>query len=122
MNTTFIVLFVVFDLIVTAAVIGVVLRRRTLAAGGSGLDLRKVTELSREIERRTEEYLGANWSGDPATLPVAISSLLSQIESDVQARQVPIDRAQLRVIVGRLIEAKGLAKGHDVREAMQQVA
>ncbi len=51
-----------------------------------------------------------------------LSTLIGEIEADLRARELPLDRAQIRVLVGRVVEARGLAQGHDVREAMRQVA
>ena len=119
-----IALFVTFDILVTSTVLVVVLRRRRALAGldGAGLDPGKVADIRREVESRTREYLQANWSGDPSTLPVALTSLLDSLDADLRERGTPIERMQLRIMVGRVIEAGGMAKGHDVREAMRLVA
>lgn len=122
MNTGLVALFVVVDVVATAAIVLFVLRRRGLTLATASSQLKRITDLSREIEQRTENALRTQWSGDPSTLPLVLSGLLGEIEADLRARELPLDRAQLRVLIGRVIEAKGLAKGHDVREALKQVA
>ncbi len=122
MNIGLVALFVVVDVVATIAIILFVLRRRGLTLATAGSQLKRITEVSREIEQRTENALRTQWSGDPSTLPLVLSGLVSEIEADLRARELPLDRAQLRVLIGRVIEARGLAQGHDVREAMKQVA
>lgn len=122
MNTGLVVLFVLVDIVATAAVVLFLLRRRGLSMAMGDSPFKRVTEASREIERRTEDTLRSQWSGDPSTLPLVLSTLIGEIEADLRARELPLDRAQIRVLVGRVVEARGLAQGHDVREAMRQVA
>lgn len=122
MNIGLVALFVVVDVVATIAIVLFVLRRRGLTLATAGSQLKRITEVSREIEQRTENALRTQWSGDPSTLPLVLSSLVGEIEADLRARELPLDRAQLRVLIGRVIEARGLAEGHDVREAMKQVA
>lgn len=114
--------FIVFDLIVTVIVLRAVLEKRGGLSAILGTDLRNIMEVSNEMEHETEEYLRANWSGDPATLPVVMHSLLDRFEARVRERQLPVTRAELKPMLGRLVLARRLAKGHDVQEALKQVA
>lgn len=79
-------------------------------------------EVSNEMERETEEYLRANWSGDPATLSVALGSLLDRFETRVREKRLPVTRAELKPMLARLVLARRLAKSPDVQEALKQVA
>jgi hypothetical protein len=74
------------------------------------------------MEGETEQYLRANWSGDPTTLPVALGGLLDRFEARAREKQVPVTRAELKPMLGRLVLARRLAAGHDVNEALKQVA
>ena len=117
-----IVAFVVFHLIVSVIVLRAVLSKRGGLAAMLGVDLRNIMELSNEMERETEEYLRANWSGDAATLPVVLTSLLNRFEARVREKQLPVTRAELKPMLGRLVLARRLASGNDVNEALKQVA
>ena len=117
-----IVAFVVFHLIVSVIVLRAVLSKRGGLAAMLGVDLRNIMELSNEMERETEEYLRANWSGDAATLPVVLTSLLNRFEARVRERQLPVTRAELKPMLGRLVLARRLASGNEVNEALKQVA
>lgn len=117
-----IVAFVVFHLIVSAIVLRAVLSKRGGLAAMLGVDLRNIMELSNEMERETEEYLRANWSGDAATLPGVLTSLLNRFEARVRERRLPVTRAELKPMLGRLVLARRLAKSDEVNEALKQVA
>jgi hypothetical protein len=113
--------FVLLDVVVTLAAIRFVLARRSGAAGAVG-GLRQLAALSGDIDRQTQEYLAANWSGDPGSLPAAVGPLLAKLESDLRARGVNVDRALLKTFVEQVILRRGLARANDLREAMKQVA
>ncbi|MCC6349557.1 MAG: hypothetical protein IT347_08200 [Candidatus Eisenbacteria bacterium] len=117
-----IVAFVVFDVALALFVLRTVLARRGGLKAVLGTDLRNIMEVSSEMERETENYLRANWSGDPTTLPVALGSLLDRFEARVRDRQLPVTRAELKPMLGRLVLAQRLASGHDVQEALKRVA
>lgn len=117
-----IVAFVVFDVIVTVIVLRAVLSKRGGLAAVLGVDLRNIMQVSTEMEHETEEYLRANWSGDPSTLPVALTSLLDRFEARVRDKQLPVTRDELKPMLGRLVLARRLAKSAEVHEALKQVA
>lgn len=117
-----IVAFVVFDILVTVLVLRAVLAKRGGLSKVLGVDLKQVLALSGEMERETEEYLRANWSGDASTLPVALAALLDRYEGRCRERGLPVSREQLKPMLARLVLARRLAKSGEVREAMRQVA
>ena len=122
MNPMFIAAFVAFDLAVTGVVLWVIFKRRAALGMVGGIDLGAIRTLSLEMEPLVEEYLRANWSGDPSTLSGPLTELLGQFQGRAEARGVLIDRNVLKLALARLIEAKHLAKGHEIREAMRNVA
>lgn len=117
-----IVAFVIFDAIVTVIVLRAMLEKRGGLSAFLGTDLRNIMEVSNEMERETEEYLRTNWSGDPSTLPVALGSLLDRFEARVREKHLPVTRAELKPMLGRLVLARRLANSPDVQEALRQVA
>lgn len=127
MNPAFMTVFVLVDLAALAAIVTFVLVRRRRAVEPSPvaanvLDVRKLAVVGREIEARTVAYMQSRWNGDAATLAEAISSLLEALEADMRSRELPIGRPQLRAMVARLVESRGLAGPADVRAAMRHVA
>ena len=122
MNPMFIAAFVAFDLVVTGIVLWVVFQRRAMIGPAGAFDLGAIRTLSLEMEPLVEEYLRANWSGDPATLSGPLTELLGQFQGRAEARGVIIDRTVLKLALARLVEAKHLAKGAEIREAMRNVA
>lgn len=121
MNPFWIAAFVVFDLIVTGAVLYFVIQRR----GGfksAGIDFKKLREYTEYCERTIDQDFRAIWSGDSSTLPTAIETLLRKLEAEAQTQQLPVERPWLKTTVARWLESKHIASGSDVREAMKQVA
>ncbi|MBI5168753.1 MAG: hypothetical protein HZA61_04610 [Candidatus Eisenbacteria bacterium] len=122
MNSLWIVAFILFDVLVTAAVLLVVIRRRGGVAGAIGFDPKQAMGVSRELEADAEQYLRANWSGDSTTLPQALTGLLDRVESKLAAEHLELDRERLKPIVLQIVTAKHLADARDAREAMKKVA
>lgn len=122
MNTLWIAAFVLADVLLTAAVLLFVIRRRGGVAGALGFDPKQALEVSRQLESDATEYLRANWSGDPSTLPQALTGLLDRVESKLAEEQLPLDRERLKPIVLQIVTAKHLADGREAREAMKKVA
>ena len=121
MNSVWIVAFVVFDLIVTAAVLFYVIQRR----GGfkvAGIDFQKLREYTEFCEQTIEQDFRATWIGDATTLPTAIESLLQKLEAEAATQQLPVARPWLTTSVARWLQSKQIASGAEVREAMKQVA
>lgn len=122
MLTWAIVAFVLVDIVVMVIVMRAVLARRGGLAGVLGVDLKRIMALSEDMERETEQYLRANWSGDATTLPLALRSLLDTFEARAREKEIAVTRAELKPMLARLVLAKRLAQGRDVQEAMKQVA
>jgi len=121
LNPFWIAAFVVFDLIVTAAVLFYVIQRR----GGfkiAGIDFQKLREYTEFCERTIEQDFSAIWSGDSSTLPGAIETLLRKLETEAQTQQLPVERPWLKTSVARWLQSKQIASATDVREAMKRVA
>jgi hypothetical protein len=120
-NPAYIPVIVLADIVVTFVVLQLVLARRGGIAGF--LRQARLYEAARaDLERETQEWLGANWSGDPASLPAAIEPLLVKLEADLTARGVTASRMQLKLLVSRVIMRQGSIGAGEVREAMRQVA
>lgn len=121
MNPTWIIAFVLFDLIVTAGVVLYVLRRRN-ALGIAGIDFQKLRTYTEFCERTIDQDFRATWSGDSSTLPAAIETLLRKLEAEAQSQRIPVERAWLKTTVARWLQSKQIASGSDLREAMEKVA
>lgn len=122
MNSLWIAAFILFDMLVTAAVLLYVIRRRGGVAGVLGFDPKQAMGVSRELEADAEQYLRANWSGDSTTLPQALTGLLDRVESKLAAEHMELDRERIKPIVLQIVTAKHLADARDAREAMKKVA
>jgi hypothetical protein len=115
-------LFVFVEVLATIIVVRAVLSNRGGFSALFGIDLKRIMALSNEMERETEEYLRANWSGDPMTLSTALTPLLDKFEARVREQALPVSREQLKPMLGRLVLARQLASAHDVQEALKLVA
>lgn len=122
MNSLWIAAFILFDIIVTAAVLLLVIRRRGGIAGALGFDPKQAMGVSRELEADAEQYLRSNWSGDSTTLPQALTGLLDRVESKLASEHMALDRERIKPIVLQIVTAKHLADARDAREAMKKVA
>ena len=114
--------FIFFDAIVMVIVLRAIIAKRGGLSAVLGVNLENIMAVSNEMERETEQYLRANWSGDPTTLPVALTSLLDRFEQRVKEKQLPVTRSELKPMLGRLVLTQRLAKSSDVNEALKQVA
>ncbi len=121
MNHTWIIAFIVFDLIVTATVLYFVFRNRGVLKV-AGIDFKKLREYTEFCERTIDEDFRARWSGDTGSLPGAIETLLIRLEAEAHAQELPVEREWLKSSVARWLQSKQLASEADVREAMKQVA
>ncbi len=78
MLTWAIVAFVLVDIVVMVIVMRAVFAPRRARRHAR---LKRIMALSEDMERETEQYLRAHWSGDPTTLPLALRSLLDTFEA-----------------------------------------
>jgi HD-like signal output (HDOD) protein len=127
----FVIPFIVFDLIVTIAVIVVVLKRRgslfamaigTKAGAVNMEQMRALMTFAREQHARIGEYMRANWSGMPEQLPSVITALLDELERTAKEQNLPIDRAMLKPMVASSLRMHGVGKRPDRDQAFQRVA
>jgi hypothetical protein len=114
--------FILFDVIVAVIVLRAIIAGRGGLSAVLGVNLENIMAVSNEMERETQEYLRANWSGDPTTLSVALTALLDRFEQRVREKQLPVTRSELKPMLGRLVLSQRLAKSGDVNEALKQVA
>jgi hypothetical protein len=64
----------------------------------------------------------ANWSGSLESLPTVLERLMAQLEHEATERQLPADRDMLKIIVSRSLEGHKIARGGDLRKALEKVA
>jgi hypothetical protein len=126
-------LFIVADIVIMAAVMFYLLRRRMLTvqlqatrAAKPGLlsidGIRALTEFANAQHERIGNYLQANWSGAPEQLPSVLGKLIATLEEEARAKGIPADRDLLTSVVEASLRAHRIAKGHDVREALKKAA
>jgi hypothetical protein len=115
-------LFVLANVLLTAAFAYQALKRHGGLPGLAGIDFAKLKAFTDSTQAMIREYMQANWSGGPETLPAALTALLSRLEAHAQSQGFPMERALLKSLMVRTIETQGLANGRDLREAIRQVA
>lgn len=120
MNLTLVIAFVAFDLVVTAALVLFLVKRRAGALGPAGI--KGLREVMAVMQPEIDTAFQAGWSGDPSTLPGLLEPLLERLESEMQSRQLPADRATLKRTLGGLVASRRLAKSRDIDEALARVA
>ena len=118
-----IIAFIAFDMVVTVLVVLWVVRRR---AGGPmgvlGVDFAAVRQFSDKAQPLASEYMRANYSGDPESLPSVLSGLLDRLQSEAQVMKLPLDRDVLRSVLKQLVAGQKLASGSEIARAMKKVA
>jgi len=120
-------MFIIADAIIVTA-IGLLIISGRLKLKGSfkvttgGVDLPALMAFSKEKHARIGEYLRANWSGAPESLPQVLETLLAELQSDAQARGLTLDREMLKSILASSVRAHRVVKSHDLGEAMKRVA
>ncbi len=125
-----IVVFVVFDMVVTVLVIRHVLARRAAAgdaaregnARGALPDLRRIAGFTEAIHPRLGEIVRAHWSGDPMSLPGVLGIALDEAAREARERGLELDRDTLKRLVEASLAKHRVAKGGALREALKQVA
>lgn len=120
-------LFIVFDIAVTALVIYLVMKKRVRVSIGvevkkTAVDFKGLMDLTRDEHPRIGEYLRTNWSGDPSQLPAVLESLLGQLEEKARHRGLDVDRETLKAILATCVRQHRLVKGRDLGEALEKVA
>jgi len=121
----YLVLFVIFDILVTALILRHLLAKRAAAGDGAAaalLDIGKLSQFTQAIHPRVGEMVRANWSGDPAALPQVLSRVLDEVEREARSRGLTDDRGVLKRVIEYSLAKHRLARSGEVREALRQVA
>ena len=128
---TWIVLFFVFDVLVTIAIVLFVLRRRVQGGAvvlppGSGLtelsQIRPLMEFSKDRHERIADYVRSNWSGMPDQLPGVLSSLVDQLDREARALGHTFSRELLKTLVATTLRTQRISRPDDVGAALEKVA
>ena len=124
-----ILVVIAVDIIVTALVLRRILARRaanrtapTAPAAPGLFDIRKLRAFTDEIHPRIGEYVRANWSGQPESLPGVLSAVLDDVSATANRMGLALDRDVLKRVVESSLAKHGAAKSDVVREALKQVA
>jgi hypothetical protein len=96
-----IMIAVMIDLVFTAAVISFLIRKRGLL-GLLKLNLVKFRAFTEEMNGVTENYLRANYSGNPDDLPPVLAALLDQFEQKAKEQELGLNRDALKMALLRL--------------------
>jgi len=116
---------ILLDLMVTAAVLWWVFRRRAGLSGKSyvaGIDVGRLGEFTKAVHPRIGDYVRANWSGVPEQLPEVLRSLLDEIGREARSRGLGIDRDTLKLVLARSLAMHGIGQGAEIRHALEKVA
>jgi hypothetical protein len=124
MNTTVIAVFVVVDIIVTAAVLWIIFTRRKADGAPNlfGFDFGRFKRFTDEAHAEVGEYLRANYSGDPQQLPGVLPPLLDRLQARAQSEGLPLEREMLKTVIARSAAMHKVAKQNDVAHALDRVA
>ncbi len=126
-----VVFFIVFDVILTAAVVMFIIKRRQASSGVapekapgvfSMAGCRGLAAFAKDKHEHIGNYVQSNWSGIPDQLPGVLTSLLDGLERDAQAKSLPVDRDALKVMLATSLRSHKIGRGNDVRDALERVA
>lgn len=120
--TLWILLFVVADAIAVYVVV-----KRAIAKNGGALlagklDLGKLARFSKEMHEEIGRYLTANYSGDPARLPQAMSGLMAMARSRAESQGLVLDDSVLRTLLETSAVRHRVAKAGEIRAALERAA
>jgi hypothetical protein len=120
---------IVLDLIVTAAVVIWIVRRRAAGLGGKptalvpGMpDFAALKAFANASHPRIGEYVRANWSGIPDDLPQVLTRLLDVLEGDAKSHGLTLDRGVLKQLVESSLRTHRVGNGRAIGEALKRVA
>ena len=122
MSTPIIVIAVVLDIAVTAAILWLFLARRKTGGPLLGTSWSELKRFADDSHTMVGEYLRANYSGHPEQLPTLLESLLARLEDQAKTQGLALDRDTLRALLQRSIETHRLAKGRELEMALDKVA
>jgi len=120
-NTPIIITAVAVDIVVTAAVVLWVMRRRGLI-GSISADLDKIRKFSESVREPIANYLRANYNGDTETLPSVLEGLLAVLEDEAKKNQLSLSRDALKMILLRVIAAQNEVPAGVAMTALKKVA
>jgi len=113
-----IALFIVVD----ALVIALVLRKVGLGrAGPGGASLTGLAQFTSVAAEETRNYMGANYGGDPASLPGVLQGLVDRLAARASEQGLALDRQTLKQFAALSVISLQSAKAHDVRTAIASV-
>ena len=136
----FMILFIVVDAVLVVSVLVFVLRRQRASSGwpdahtldartadvNAGLlrlvRLRGLAAFADDQHDRIGEYLRCNWSGLPDQLPAVLTTLLTELERDAEARGLPADREALKALLATSLRAHHIGNRGRLREALNKAA
>ncbi len=126
-----VVFFIVFDVIITVAVVMFIFKRRQAANGAtrgatpgvlSMESFRALAAFAKDKHEHIGNYVQSNWSGIPDQLPSVLTSLLDGLERDALGKGLPADRDTLKVMLATSLRSHKIGRGNDVRDALAKVA
>lgn len=90
--------------------------------GSLGADLVKIRAFGESVQEMTGEYLRANYSGDPASLPATLDQLLSLLDAKAKAQNLELGRDALKMVLMRAIASQENLPARDAMTALKKVA
>jgi hypothetical protein len=123
--------FVIFDVLVFLLVLKRVVKVNVSVTGnvirlGQGAvtteQLHMLGQFAREQHPKIGEYMRANWSGVGEQLPGVVSALLDQLDRDAKAQGLALDRQMLKSMLASSLRSHRIGKGHELGDALKQVA
>jgi len=116
-------LVVLAPIAITAVILWLVFRRIKLNfTVETHIDFGKLRQFADETHVRIGEYMRSNYSGDPVMLPQVLGSLLTELETQARARDLPVSREMLKALLLRSASAQHIARAGELREALAKVA
>jgi len=128
---TWIVLFLVFDILVMLGIVLFVFRLRVkvgtvVLPTASSLEelsqIRPLMEFAKDRQERIADYVRSNWSGVPDQLPGVLSSLVDQLEGEARAQGHTFSRDLLKTLVATTLRSRRISRPDDVGIALEKVA
>jgi len=118
-------LFIIVDAVVVYVVLTRALAKRvgTAGAGRTGLtDVRGLVRFANDAAAEARGYFGANYGGDPASLPGVMQGLVDRLAQRAGEQGMTIDRSLLKQFAATAAISLKAAKASDVRAALESVA
>lgn len=120
--STWLVLFIVFDLIAVLVVVWfIVTHRRPRRAPGAPAGLAGVTRFAGEVDGQIRDFVQARYTGEPETLRRVLPDLIGRLEARARAEGLELGRDVIESIITRAITTHGLARARDVSEALEDL-